>query len=76
MNLFHLINDELTGSKVDILPVSDSLVIERLPRAIWPIFSSFPIFCCYFTNIKDCEITWQNMRNSENVGCIILGTVG
>ena len=48
--------------------VSDKLVIAHLPRTIWPIFSSFLIFYCYFTRLKVCEINWQDMRNLENIG--------
>ena len=32
---------------VDISYVSDKLVMERLPRTIWPIFFSFLIFLKY-----------------------------
>ena len=63
-----LINVELT----DILYVSDKLVIARLSRTIWAIFSSFLIFCFYFTRLKAREISRQNMRNSENIDHIIL----
>ena len=33
-----------------------------------PIFSSFLIFCCYFTHLRVREISQQNLRNSENIG--------
>ena len=46
--------------------INDKLVITRLPRAIWPILSSFLIFCCYFTSLKDCDIIRKNMRSPEN----------
>ena len=54
---------------VVILCGSDKLVIARLPRTIWPLFLLFPIFS-YFA-----VISRQNIRNSENVGHIALGTV-
>ena len=72
---FPLINVELHQQKADIFHDSDKLVIARLSRTIWPIFSSFLIFCCYFTRLKAREISQQNMRNSENIGHIVLGTV-
>ena len=37
---------------VDISYVSNELVIERLPRTIWPIFPLFFIFCYGFGNYK------------------------
>ena len=45
-----LINVEL--KKADIFPVSDKLVITRLSRTKWTIFSSFLIFCFYFTRLN------------------------
>ena len=54
---------------------SNKLVITRFSRTRWPIFFSFLIFCCYFTCLKAREISQQNMRNSENIGHIQLGTV-
>ena len=72
---FPLINVELQKQKADIFHDSDKLVIARLSRTIWPIFSSFLIFCFYFTRLKACEISRQNMRNLENIGHIVLGTV-
>ena len=68
-----LINVELT--ETDIFYVSGKLVIARLSRTIWPIFSLFLIFCFYFTRLKAREISRQNMRNSENIGHIVLGNV-
>ena len=50
------------------------LDIVRLSRTIWPIFSSFLIFCSYLTRLKALEISRQNMRNSENIGQIVLKT--
>ena len=61
--------------KVDILYVSDRLVIARLPCKIWSIFSLFLIFSCYLIRLKAREISWQNMRNSENIGHFVLRTV-
>ena len=72
---FPLINAELQQQKADIFHDSDKLVITRLSRTIWPIFSSFLMFCCYFTRLKAREISQQNMTNSENIGHIVLGTV-
>ena len=72
---FPQINVELQYQKADIFLDSDKLVIARLSRTIRPIFSSFLIFCCYFTRVKAREITQQNMRNSENIGHIVLRTV-
>ena len=72
---FPLINAELQQQKADIFHDSDKLVITRLSRLICPIFSSFLIFCCYFTRLKAREISQQNMTNSENIGHIVLGTV-
>ena len=45
-----------------ILQVSDRLVTSCLPRTIWPIFSSFLVFCCYFTRLTSCKIGRQSMR--------------
>ena len=61
--------------KADIFYVSDKLVIAGLSHTIWPMFSSFLIFCCYFTRLKAREISRQDMRNLENIGHIVLGTV-
>ena len=71
---FLLTNVELQLQKADIFHGSDKLVIARLSRTIWPIFSSFFIFCCYFTRLKAREISQQNMRNSKNIGHIVIGT--
>ena len=60
---------------IDILHVSDKLVIARLSRTICPIFPSFFIFCCYFTNLKSRETNRQNMNNLENISLIALSTV-
>ena len=65
----------LNQQKADIFYVSDKLVIACLTRTIWPIFFSFLIFCFYFTCLKAREISWQNMRHSENIGHIVLRTV-
>ena len=70
---FPLINVELTERS--IFHVSDKLVIANLSRTIWSIFSSFLIFCSYFIRVKAREISQQKMRNSENIGHIVLGTV-
>ena len=72
---FPLINVDLQQQKADIFHDSDKLVITRLSRTIWPIFSSFLIFCFYFTRLKACEISQQNMRNSTNIGHFALRTV-
>ena len=60
---------------VDNLYVYYKLVIECLPRTKWPMFSSFFIFCCYFIRLKARELSQQNIKNSENIGHIVLGTV-
>ena len=39
------------------------------------MFSSFLIFCCYFTCLKTREISLQNMINSGNIPHIPFGTV-
>ena len=65
----------LNEQKADVFHVSDKLVIARLSRIIWPIFSSFLIFRFYFTRLKAREISPQNMRNSENIGYIVFATV-
>ena len=49
-------------SSVDFEQVNVNWVITRLPRTIWPIFSSFPIFCCYFTRLMARQISCQSMR--------------
>ena len=48
---------------VDIMYVSDMLVIKRLSGTIWPIFSSFLIFYYYLVRLKSREVSRQNMRN-------------
>ena len=66
----------LNKKKADIFYVSKKLVIARSSHTIWAIFSSFLMFCFYFTDIKAPEISLQNMRNSENInGHIVLETV-
>ena len=70
---FPLINVELTESRY--FYVSDKLVIARLSRTIWPIFSSFLIFYFYFTRLKARGTSQQNMRNSKNIGHIVLETM-
>ena len=64
----------MNETALDILYISDKLVTEYLPRAIWPIFSSFLIFYCYFTHLTAREIQ-QNMRNEETIGHDVLRTV-
>ena len=65
----------LNYQKADIFHVSDKIVVARLPRTIWPIFPSFLIFYFYFTWLKARKISQENMRNSENIGHIVLGSV-
>ena len=55
--------------------VSNKLVIARLSRTIWPIFSLLLIFCFYFTHLKAHEISCQKMRDPENICHIVIGTV-
>ena len=50
---------------LDVLYVSDKLVIARLPCTMWPIFSSFLKFCCYYTRLKAGETSRQNIKNSK-----------
>ena len=38
-----------------ILHVSDKVVIARLSRTIWSVFSLFLIFCCCFTRLAKYE---------------------
>ena len=45
---------------------------DILPGTLWPIVSSFFIFCCYFTRLKTLKIRQQNMINSENIGNFVL----
>ena len=54
---------------------SSKLVIAHLPRTIWPMFSSFLIFCNYFTSLKAPKLHWQHMGNSANTGNIVLKSV-
>ena len=61
-----LINDELTGSRYKPV-ICDRLVAARFSRTIWPIFFPFLIFYCYFTYLKAHEVSWQNMKSSENI---------
>ena len=42
-----MINVELQKQKGHVFHDSNKLVIARLSCTIWPIFSSFLIFCCY-----------------------------
>ena len=51
----------MNQQKVDILYVSDKLVITCLPRTLRLIFSSFLILCTH----------WQNMKNSKNIGACL-----
>ena len=53
---------------------NDEVVIARCLVQEWQTLSSFLIFCYYFSRLKACE-TSQNMRNSENISHIALGTV-
>ena len=57
---------------VDIMYVSDMLVIKSLSGTIWPIFSSVLIFYYYLARLKSREVSRKNMRNSENVGNIVI----
>lgn len=45
----------------NILNVYDALVIARLPRKIWGIYSSLFIFWQYFTRLKAREIRRRNV---------------
>ena len=56
---------------LDVLYVSDKLVIARLPCTMWPIFSSFLKFCCYYTRLKSGEISETQRKTSQ----IAFGTV-
>ena len=61
--------------EVDILHISDKLVIALLTRTIWSTFPLFLIFCYYFTRLNPRKISRQNMRNLGNIGHIVLETV-
>ena len=44
---------------------NDKVVIARCPVQYWQIFSSFLIFCCYFTRLKAREISckkWETRK--------------
>ena len=56
---------------VDILYVSDNLVIACLPCAMWQIFSSFFIFY----SPKGSTNSLAKNRKPENIGHIGLGSV-
>ena len=60
---------------VDILHFSDKQVIARLSRIKWPMFTLYLILYCYLARLKACEISLQNMRNSENIGHTVIGNV-
>ena len=62
----------MDSQTVEILHVSNKLVTARLTHTIWPIFSSFLIFCCYLTRLKTGEISQQNMKFTENIFHIVL----
>ena len=47
-------------------------VITCLPRAIWPKLFSFLIFRCYFVRPKSCNLSWQNIKNSENISYTVI----
>ena len=59
--------------KVDILYIIDKLVIARLPRTIWPMFSLFSIFRIF--HLKAREISRQNIGDQENIGHSLLEIV-
>ena len=69
--LFSSISDKYIYYIVDILYVSDMLVIAYLPGTIWLSFGSFLIFCCYFTRLKAHKISRQNVRNSDNIDHVL-----
>ena len=50
--------------------ISDKLVIALWPRTIWQIFSSFLIFCFYFTRLKAREISWK-IRETRKIFTIL-----
>ena len=55
---------------IEILYVSDKLVVTRLPCTIWSKLYPFLKFCCYFTRQKNREISRKNMRNSGNTALL------
>ena len=65
--LLLLTNDELTDS--EYFACLREASFECLPLSIWPTFSTFLIFCFYFSRLK----APKNTRNSENIGHIVLG---
>ena len=74
--LLQLTNDHLTDTyfivlTVHILYVGNKPAIAHSPRTIWPVFSTFLIFCCYFTCLMACEKSQQNMRlRKQKLYCI------
>ena len=71
MSLVVSVNDEWWKWTVDILYVSNELVIASLPCTIRPIFSSFLTFCWCFTRLSAGTIKSAKYRNSENISHIV-----
>ena len=66
----------MNKQRANILHVSDKLDYrKRLLPAIWPVFSSFFVFFCYFIRLKPREMSRQNMRKLETKVHIVLGTM-
>ena len=66
VSLFHLINDESADSRVDISYISNKLVIQRLPRTIWPIFSFLVSHTLLLFFLP--KISWNKSKKYEQLG--------
>ena len=59
--MLHLINEEVAGCRYFVRKRYKPL-IERFLHTIWPIFSSFLIFCCYFTCSSNKSANMKNLK--------------
>ena len=57
----------MNWQKVDILYISDKLVLASLLCTIWSLISPYLMFRCCFTRLKASQITGQNMWNFEKL---------
>ena len=67
--MLHLINKEVAGCRYFVRKRYKPL-IERFLHTIWPMFSSFLIFCCYVTCSSN---KWAKYEKLENIGHIVFG---